>query len=47
MFLEFVNEHFHAIIPQLNGAIVQRREHPWTARVESQPFHTVAFALEL
>lgn len=37
----------HAVVPQLDDAVVQRGENPWSNGVERQPLHAIALRLEL
>lgn len=47
VFLEAVHQGAHAVVPQLNSPIVQRREAPLKGRVEGDAFHPAAFRLTL
>ena len=34
VFVELLNECAHAVVPQLDEAVVKTRQHPWSFRVE-------------
>jgi hypothetical protein len=39
MLVETIDECAHAVVPQLDHTAVQRRQDPWSLRVEGQPLH--------
>lgn len=42
-----VEQRPHAVIPELDDPVVQRRQDPWSDRVEREPLNPVALGLEL
>jgi hypothetical protein len=42
-----VKQSAHAVVPQLDDAIVQGGQDPWPDRMEAQAFDAIALALEL
>lgn len=47
MLLESLNQRAHAIVPQLDTAIVERGQHPGPLGMERDAFDSVAFRLKL
>ena len=47
MVLILVQEALGSIVEQVDAAVVQRGQYPWTILVEGEALHSFAFGLEL